>query len=220
MKFFAINGSPRKNGNTATVLRSALEGAASAAGPGAETTLLHLYDIPFMSCVSCFECKRLEGRSYGRCALTDPLAPVLENLARADGLIFGSPVYFGGITGKMKSFLERLLFPYFVYDANYSSLAPKKMPTACIYTMNVTEEVMGEHGYPAHLGVMEGFVERVFAKPAIVYVNDTYQFHDYSKYKVECFSETEKARRREEHFPLDCRAAFEIGAGLAAASFA
>ena len=54
MKFLAINGSPRKQWNTATLLNKALEGASSE-GAGAE--LIHLYDLNFKGCTSCFECK-------------------------------------------------------------------------------------------------------------------------------------------------------------------
>ena len=94
--------------------------------------------------MSCFECKRLGGKSYGKCAVQDGLTPILERLADADGIIFGSPVYFHSITGKMRMFFERLLFQYFVYDADYSALSPKRMPTAFVYTMNVPYQVMLE----------------------------------------------------------------------------
>ena len=49
----------------------------------------------------------------------------------------------------------------------------------------------------------------------MLYINDAYQFSDYSKYMVECFSEQEKALQRETQFPLDCRKAFELGRCLA-----
>ena len=50
MKLIAINGSPRKNKNTATLIKHALDGATSA---GAETELIHLYDLNFKGCISC-----------------------------------------------------------------------------------------------------------------------------------------------------------------------
>lgn len=214
MTIYAINGSPRKTNNTATLLSEALAGA-HAALPGVETELIHLYSYNFNGCVSCFECKRLGGKSYGRCALRDETSPLLDKLTQADGLIFGSPVYFHGITGKLRMFLERLLFPYLVYDADYSSLAPRRMPTAFIYTMNVPHEVMLAQKYPDAFRPMESFLERLFSKPETLYANDTYQFSDYSKYKVECFSEAEKAHHRERQFPIDRRNAFELGQRLA-----
>lgn len=214
MTIYAINGSPRKTNNTATLLSEALAGA-QAALPGVETELIHLYSYNFNGCVSCFECKRLGGKSYGHCALRDEASPLLDKLAQADGLIFGSPVYFHGITGKLRMFLERLFFPCLVYDADYSSLAPRRMPTAFIYTMNVPHEVMLAQKYPDAFRPMEFFLERLFSKPETLYANDTYQFSDYSKYKVECFSEAEKAHHRERQFPIDRRNAFELGQRLA-----
>ncbi len=56
MKIMAFNGSPRKKWNTATLLAKALEGAASRA---AETELIHLYDLDYKACISCFACKDL-----------------------------------------------------------------------------------------------------------------------------------------------------------------
>ena len=54
MKLLAINGSPRKKWNTAMLLEHALNGAAS---KGATTELIHLYDLDFKGCTSCFACK-------------------------------------------------------------------------------------------------------------------------------------------------------------------
>jgi multimeric flavodoxin WrbA len=91
MKIYAINGSPRKKWNTALLLEHALAGAAS---QGAETELIHLYDLTYKGCTSCFSCKLKGGKSYGRCAMNDGLTPVLEKLAEADAFILGSPIYF------------------------------------------------------------------------------------------------------------------------------
>lgn len=55
MKVIALNGSPRKKWNTATLLKHALDGAAS---KGAETELIHLYDYNYKGCISCFACKQ------------------------------------------------------------------------------------------------------------------------------------------------------------------
>jgi multimeric flavodoxin WrbA len=53
MQLIAINGSPRKNWNTAKLLEQAIEGAKSL---GAQTELIHLYDLNFQGCTSCFAC--------------------------------------------------------------------------------------------------------------------------------------------------------------------
>jgi multimeric flavodoxin WrbA len=68
MKILAVNGSPRKKWNTAILLNKALEGAES---QGAETALIHLYDLNFKGCTSCFACKMKDGNSFGRCAVRD-----------------------------------------------------------------------------------------------------------------------------------------------------
>lgn len=177
--------------------------------------MIHLYDADYKSCISCFECKKIGGKSYGHCAIKDSMSPLIEKLSQADGIIFGSPIYFHGITGKMRSFLERLLFPYSVYDNQYSSIAQKKAQTAFIYTMNVTEDVMKQDEYQKFLYGMEYFIEKAFDKPDILYANDTYQFNDYSKYKNEVFSEKEKRGHRERQFPIDRQNAFQIGISMA-----
>jgi multimeric flavodoxin WrbA len=60
MKIMAFNGSPRKEWNTAALLKKALEGASS---QGAETELVHLYDSNYKGCISCFACKEKGGKS-------------------------------------------------------------------------------------------------------------------------------------------------------------
>jgi len=215
MKFYAINGSPRKNKNTAILLQKALDGVKeSAKGKEIETEIINIYDLNYTGCKSCFACKRLEGKSYGKCAVKDDLQEVLEKVSQSDGIIFGSPIYFSTITGQLQSFLERLLFPYLVYDKNYSSIAPKKMPTAFIYTMNAPEEVMNQIGYLKTFNNIESSIEHIFTKPLVMYSNNTYQFDEYSKYKADAFSEEVKAEHRKMQFPLDCQKAFEIGANL------
>lgn len=213
MKVYAINGSPRKNNNTASLLKKALEGV-KASTPDAETEIINLYDLKYTGCKSCFACKLIDGKSYGKCAIRDDLYEVFEKLSQADGIIFGSPIYFGDITGQLRSFIERLLFPYLVYDNNYTSIAPKKIATAFIYTMNVPEERMKEFGYLQTFNTVESYVGRMFTKPLVMYSNDTYQFNDYSKYKVECFSEEAKRNHREKQFPIDLENALSIGAKL------
>lgn len=213
MNIYAINGSPRKKWNTATLLQRALDGAKSA-NPSCNVEMIHLYDLKYTGCKSCFQCKRLGGQSYGRCAIKDDLQPVLEKLAKSDGIIFGSPIYFGNMTGMMLSFLERLLFPYLVYDANFTSIAPKKMKTAVICTMNLDEQGAGKLNYGERMGLNALYIGRIFTQPEVQYVYDTAQFDDYSKYKVECFSGEEKYSHREKHFPIDCEKAFAIGQRL------
>jgi multimeric flavodoxin WrbA len=212
MKVIAINGSPRKKWNTAMMLESALEGAAS---KGAETELVHLYDVDFKGCISCFGCKLKGGASYGRCAMRDGLTPVLDAIAEADALILGSPIYFGTVTGEMRSFMERLLFPYLMYAQPPQSLFGRKMATAFIYTMNVPEEMVAELSYDVHFGLNEGVLARTFGQSESLFAYATMQFEDYSKMVFDYFDPAERIERRKTVFPEDLKKAFDLGARLA-----
>jgi multimeric flavodoxin WrbA len=212
MKVLAINGSPRTKCNTATLLNNALEGAAS---HGAETELVHLYKLDFKGCISCFACKLKNGESYGRCAVEDELTPVLKKAGETDALVLGSPIYYGGVTGEMRSFMERLLFPYSVYDANRSTLFNRRIKTGLVYTMNVREAQMKQIGYDRSLGLAEMVMARIFGKSESLFVYDTYQFDDYSKYETTVFDVEAKAKRRKEEFPKECQKAFEMGVRVA-----
>jgi len=210
---YAINGSPRKNWNTAQLLEQALAGAAS---QGAATELIHLYELDFKGCTSCFACKLKDGGSYGRCAMRDGLTPVLEKLAGADGFVLGSPVYFGTVTGELRSCMERLLFPWFVYARPPQSLFGRKIPTALIYTMNVTAEVMQEYQYPVHFGVNQNYLARIFGQAETLCACETLQFDDYGKYVFDYFDPAERRQRHAQLFPESCRKAFELGGRLTA----
>ena len=212
MKVMAINGSPRKKWNTAMLLEKALEGAAS---QGAETELIHLYDLDFKGCTSCFACKLKGGKSYGKCAMRDGLTPVLDRLSRADAFVLGSPIYFGTVSGEMRSFMERLFFPYLTYTRPPGSLFGRKISTAFIYTMNVSEELMKQHGYPVHIGLNEGVLTRIFGQVESLCAFETLQFADYDKMVFSYFDPEERRERRKTVFPEDCRKAFALGARLA-----
>lgn len=209
MKVIAFNGSPRKKWNTATLLEKALKGSAS---QGAETELIHLYDLNFKGCNSCFACKIKGGESYGKCAVKDDLEPILKRIEDADTIILGSPIYFGTVSGEMRSFMERLMFPYLTYTNPLQSLFPKKINMGLIYTMNATEEQMKTFGFGQVLSFDKMVIEMIFGVSESLYSFDTYQFKDYSNMVAHYFDPKMKAKRREEIFPHDCDKAFEMGA--------
>ncbi|EHJ48989.1 NADPH-dependent FMN reductase [Solidesulfovibrio carbinoliphilus subsp. oakridgensis] len=215
MNVIAINGSPRKKWNTATLLTHALQGAES---KGAATEMVHLYDLDYKGCISCFECKKIGGKNYGRCAVKDGLTPLLERVGAADAVLLGTPVYFGAETGMMRSFFERFAFPYLTYTPGYESLFIRKMPTAMIYTMNIPEQALPEWGYDVFMERMRGVMARTFGSCEMLASTDTCQFDDYSKYLSTCWDAAAKARRREEVFPEDCARAFALGERLVAAA--
>jgi len=212
MKVIAFNGSPRKEWNTATLLEKALEGAAS---QGAETELFHLYDLTFKGCESCFSCKTKGGTSYGRCAVKDDLAPILKKVEEADSIILGSPIYFGTVSGEMRSFMERLMFPYLASTDPPQSLFPKEINTGFIYTMNATPEGMKAFGLDQHIVMNERVLQMLFGASESLCSFDTYQFEDYSKVVADLFDHERKAKRYKEIFPKDCEKAFDMGARFA-----
>jgi multimeric flavodoxin WrbA len=219
MEVIAFNGSPRKTWNTATLLQKVLEGAAS---KGATTKLIHLYDLDYKGCKSCFGCKTKGSPSYGKCAVKDDLTPILKNIASVDAIILGSPVYFWGVSGEMKSFMERLMFPFYRYKKDNDpacTLFPKKINTGFVYTMNSPEERMKNViGYDRQISVNEGFLKRIFGRAESLVCCDTCQFDDYSKIDQDRFDPEKKAARRNEQFPQDCQKAFEMGERFATKS--
>jgi multimeric flavodoxin WrbA len=211
MKLLAFNGSPRKKWNTATLLEHALKGAKS---EGAKTELIHLYDLDYKGCTSCFACKRIGGKSYGHCAMKDELRPVLKKVAAADAILIGSPIYYGITTGETRCFLERLMFPYSVYDKERSTLFGRKIQTGFIYTAGANEEMVRERGFDRNAELTEMAMARIFGYCESMFVTDTLQFDDYSKYVSTLFDPEEKKKRRDEQFPKDCKKAYNLGARL------
>lgn len=209
MKIAVINGSPRKDGNTAQMCRAFISGVMQGC-PDAEVTEISLYDYTFKGCISCFSCKLKNGRSYGRCCVEDELTAVLQQASAADCLVLASPIYLMDITGAMKSFLERLCFPYGSYEAGYRSLAPKKMKTVTIYTMNCPSEIAPV----AAMDNIDNFIGHIFTAPERLCAYNTYQFRDYSKYVVEVFTEEDKARYRSAIFPQELDRAFRLGLAM------
>ena len=215
MNILLINGSPRKNMNTATLLEKATNGARSA---GADVELVHLYDYEYSGCKSCFACKIKNSRTNGLCAIRDGLRPLLEKCLQADAVILGSPIYYDNISGMMRSFLERLLYPVdankFTEDRQMVPILNRKIPLGMIYTMNAPE-MYAKEGYAHVFKSIENRLTTFFGSCEAVFSCDTYQFKDYSRYDANMFSEEHKAAQREKQWPIDCENAYKLGEGLA-----
>jgi len=133
---------------------------------------------------------------------------------KADALILGSPIYLGAVSGEMKSFMERLVFPFLRYakdNDSSPSLFPRKIHTGFIYTMNVTEEQMKKLDYKKDVAINEGVLRRIFGHSESLLSFDTYQFDDYSKIDQNRFDAEKKAAWRKEQFPRDCQRALDMG---------
>lgn len=212
MKIIAINGSPRRNKNTAALLDNFIEGAKTVGGVDAER--IDIFDYNNRGCTSCFACKRKNSERYGLCSLNDDMTPVLEEVLKADGVVFGSPVYFGNITGQMICFLERLMYPLYSYEKGNPILTPKRMPTAFIYSMNVTEDEFNKYEYKEQLSHYERYVGFFFTPPTSMCAFNTYQFDNYFLYRSDSIDECQKAKQRDLQFPKDCQNAQCMGVDM------
>ena len=102
MKILMVNGSPHDNGCTARALRE-METVFHAAGVETETISLGKTEV--RGCVGCGGCGRT-----GRCVFGGVVNEFLDKAETADGIVFGSPVHFAGISGAMTSFLDRVFY--------------------------------------------------------------------------------------------------------------
>lgn len=123
MKIVSLLGSPRLKGNSAALAECFLE---TAKGLGAATQSFVLNRLNYQGCQACRACKK----SSEICVLKDDLAAVLDAVRQADIIVFASPVYFGDVTGQMKTFIDRTysyLTPDFHHNPdNTSRLLPGK----------------------------------------------------------------------------------------------
>jgi len=101
MKITALVGSPRKNSNTDILVDRILEAGAK---KGYVTEKFYLYDYQIKPCIDCRACKRGELE----CVIMDDMRKIYGSLDDADVIIFGTPVYFYGPTGPMKTLIDRL----------------------------------------------------------------------------------------------------------------
>jgi multimeric flavodoxin WrbA len=107
-KVLAINGSPRKDGNTSILIRLILTELEK---EGIETETIQLGGKKIHGCTSCMKC--FENRDR-KCVIADDLVNTcIEKMSNADGIIFGSPVYFLDLTPEMKALIDRAGFVSF-----------------------------------------------------------------------------------------------------------
>jgi multimeric flavodoxin WrbA len=100
MKVIGIVGSPRKNGNTETLVQTVLE---SAKENGHATEKYNLNELEFAGCQACMYCK-----SHDTCKLEDGLVQVMDAVRDADAIVLGAPIYMSQLNGQFKMFEDRL----------------------------------------------------------------------------------------------------------------
>lgn len=208
LKTIILNGSPRKNWNTAQLLKEAQKGAEFV---GNEVEYIDLYDLNYNGCRSCLACKRKGIAEPCKCYWKDELTPVLEKIWQADWLITGTPIYFSEPSGGFRSFLERITFPAMSYN-DYFSVFSGHVDVDVFLTMNAPMQFY-KQAYERQM--LEYFAPFRFLNGRIrlIPVCDTLQVKDYSRYDMAGFSEEHKRTVHDEEFPEALEQAFKVGAG-------
>lgn len=158
MKVIAINGSPRKNGNTSQVLKVMADELEQ---QGIEVETIQIGHLNIHGCIGCGYCRTSE---ENHCAFKgDIVNEIAKKMRESDGFILASPTYYAGIAGTMKSFLDRVFFTssdYFKYKVatsisvvrraggvdvvhqlnNYLNLAQTIMPPSQYWTVAYGKE--------------------------------------------------------------------------------
>jgi multimeric flavodoxin WrbA len=105
MRVIAINGSPRRGGNTQVMIE---ECAKALRGEGVDVEVLHLRDFDVRPCTACDSCYT----KHWKCPIKDDAITVLRKMVDADGVVLGSAVYGADVTAQMKALLDRGILPY------------------------------------------------------------------------------------------------------------
>ena len=198
MKIIAINASPRKNWNTAQLVKSAADGAKES---GAEVEIIDLYSIgKYSGCVSCVGCKTKQ--HYGQCVCNDALKPILDKIRMADGLIIGTPNYLGEATAAFRALYERLIFQYITYNNENFNCDNRQIPVLFIMTSNAGDLAYEQGGFYNNLirNYQDTF-NRFIGQTEVLVAGDTKQVSDYTKYDWTMFDTDAKVKRHETVFP-------------------
>lgn len=138
MKVVALNGSPHQNGNTALAIQTVFAPLQEA---GIETEILEIGSHPVQGCMGCGRCFK-----DGHCVFADErFTQYVEKIYAADGILLASPVYYGSMTGSMKSFLDRFFYQ-------------NRRKTVMRYKVGASLAVMRRSGGPATIDAMNRYI--------------------------------------------------------------
>ncbi|MBQ7569083.1 flavodoxin family protein [bacterium] len=209
-KVVAVNCSPRLNWNTDILVQEAAKGAEAA---GASIEKFNLYRLDkFSGCISCFGCKL--PNNQGRCICRDGLAPVLEAIRQADGLIIGTPNYLSDVSAACRALYERLVFQAITYRKDAMFYPGKRIPVLFIMTSNVAREDYGKYGYAPTIARYKTTLDAAVGPTEMFICGDTLQVNDYSRYDWDMFDQKAKQAHRDTQFPADKAEAFRLGRAL------
>ncbi|MBR2781071.1 MAG: flavodoxin family protein [Eubacteriaceae bacterium] len=206
-KIVAVNASPRTSWNTAQLVKEAAEGAKS---KGAEILYFDLYkQEKFTGCISCFGCKKAP--NIGKCICRDGLAPILDAVREADGLIIGTPNYLGNISAGLRALYERLVFQSLTYKREPRSYNERMIPVLFIMTSNCAEDMYEKIGYDTLLEGYQKSLATFVGSTKMLIAGNTLQVNDYSPYDWTMFDPEAKKAYHDEHFGAKKEEAFALG---------
>lgn len=111
-----INGTTRAGGNTDILVKKIIEGSQNT---GINLKLIELRKKNIENCIGCYQCLR-----ESTCSFRDDMTEIREEINKADLMVLASPLYWCGITGLMKTFIDRLFFYY--HPQNRGLISGKK----------------------------------------------------------------------------------------------
>lgn len=155
MKIATLLGSPRMDGNSASI---AIRFTEKARKLGAEAEVFELNRLSYRGCQGCYACKK----ALDHCVLKDDLTEVLNSVRQADVVFLASPVYYGDVSAQLKGFIDRTysyLKPDYITNPEPSRLAPKKLFFAL--TQGHPDEALFADIYPRYSAFLKwmGFEE-------------------------------------------------------------
>ena len=209
-RIVVVNAGPRKGWNTDTLLTEAAKGAES---EGAQVQVFDLYRLEKVhGCMSCFACKLAPNE--GKCVFKDGLAPVLEAIREADGLVIGTPNYLGDASAGFRAIYERLIFQSLTYWKDPHRYDVRKIPVLFIMTSNCPEEFYAPLGYNKTVSSYQQALTDAVGNTKVMIAGDTLQVKDYSRFNWTMFDPAAKQKRHETVFPKEQKEAFALGAQM------
>ena len=204
----ALNGSGRKNGNSAAILDSFLDGVRSAEG-GFEIEKVDVFDLDYKGCRGCHGCE-LRDRKLRGCVQKDGASELLSRMRQADGIVFSAPIFFWELPAQLRALLERYIYP---------GMLDHHQEIAALYNMFQPEEV-SKQSFTPHAAtiswLIKAFLRRVNFTELIINQTKTWdkeQAKLYANYSESSEDEFEKIH--ESRWPKDLADARAAGAAFA-----
>ena len=209
-KIVVINASPRVSMNTGTLVRESAKGAES---EGAAAQVIDLYRLENVhGCMSCFACKLKPNE--GTCVYRDGLAPVLEAVREADGLVIGTPNYLGDASTGFRALYERLVFQSLTYRKEPRRYDIRKIPVLFIMTSNCPKEFYAPLGYSRTVSGYQKALTDAVGNTKVMIAGNTLQVKDYSRFNWTMFDPAAKQAHHDKVFPEERKKAFALGAQM------